>query len=227
MNDLSGCHGKREYSFDVYNKCLTTSHRWTHTGGKPYACDVCDMSFGQRGTLTTHRRTHTGDKPYICNGASKKEILRISYEWSNGLIEASGKDRTSQLSNLRTKIKKHYESVQGLRAFTENNELIPDHFEPILNTITSLPCSTAECERCFSLMNNIITNLRASVLISDVSILMFIKSNGPPIEELNPEIYVRSWLKNHRSTDDNQTRLRRNNLTKSESRQHLWNIFHV
>jgi len=45
-----------------------------------------------------------------CLGASKKERLRISNEWSNGLIEASGKDRTSQLSNLRTKIKKHYES---------------------------------------------------------------------------------------------------------------------
>jgi len=43
-------------------------------------------------------------------GASKKERFRISNEWSNGLIEASGKDRTSQLSNLRTKIKKHYES---------------------------------------------------------------------------------------------------------------------
>ncbi|KAL5233444.1 hypothetical protein ACI65C_000854 [Semiaphis heraclei] len=45
-----------------------------------------------------------------CLGASKKERLRISNEWSNGLIEASGKDRISQLSNLRIKIKKHYES---------------------------------------------------------------------------------------------------------------------
>jgi hypothetical protein len=31
-------------------------------------------------------------------------------------------------------------------------------------------------------MNNIITHLRASLLISNVSSLMFIKSNGPPIE---------------------------------------------
>lgn len=114
-----------------------------------------------------------------CQGASKKEILHISYEWSNGLIEASGKNRTSQLSNLRIKIKKHYESVQGLRAFIENNELIPDNFELTLNTIASLPCSTAECEKGFSLMNNIITNLRASLLISNVSSLMFNKSNGP------------------------------------------------
>ena len=74
-------------------------------------------------------------------------------------------------------------------------------------------------------MNNIITNLRASLLISNVSSLMFIKSNGPPIEVFNPEMYVRSWLEDHRSADDNQSRLKRNNLTKSESRQHLWDIF--
>ncbi|XP_008183248.1 E3 SUMO-protein ligase KIAA1586-like [Acyrthosiphon pisum] len=117
------------------------------------------------------------------------------------------------------------QAVQGLRAFIENNELIPDNFKPILNTIASLPCSTAECERGFSLMNNIITNLRASLLISNVSSLMFIKSNGPPIEVFNPEMYVRSWLEDHRSADDNQSRLKRNNLTKSESRQHLWDIF--
>lgn len=117
------------------------------------------------------------------------------------------------------------QAVQGLRAFIENNELLPDNFKPILNTIASLPCSTAECERGFSLMNNIITNLRASLLISNVSSLMFIKSNGPPIEVFNPEMYVRSWLEDHRSADDNQSRLKRNNLTKSESRQHLWDIF--
>jgi len=107
---------------------------------------------------------------------------------------------------------------QGLRAFIENNELISDNFKPILKTIASLPYSTAECERGFSLMNNIITNLRSSFLISNVSSLMFIKSNGPPIKVFNPEMYVRSWLEDHRSADDNQLRLKRNNLTKSESR---------
>lgn len=74
-------------------------------------------------------------------------------------------------------------------------------------------------------MNNIITHLRASLLISNVSSLMFIKSIGPPIEVFNPEMYVRPWLEDHRSADDNQSRLRRNDLTKSGSRQHLWNIF--
>ncbi|KAG8180349.1 hypothetical protein JTE90_016380 [Oedothorax gibbosus] len=43
-------------------------------------------------------------------GSSKKENLHISEEWSRSLIEAAGKDRSSKLSNLRNKIKKHVES---------------------------------------------------------------------------------------------------------------------
>jgi hypothetical protein len=40
---------------------------------------------------------------------SKGERIRIS-EWSNSLIEATGKDRTTKLSNLRIKVKRHVES---------------------------------------------------------------------------------------------------------------------
>jgi hypothetical protein len=60
------------------------------------------------------------------------------------------------------------EKAKDLKTFIEDNELIPKNFKPILNTIASLPCSIVECERGFSLMNNIFTNLRVSFLISNI-----------------------------------------------------------
>lgn len=66
---------------------------------------------------------------------------------------------------------------QGLRHFIENDDLIPVYFKPLLHTIAILPYSTAECKRGFSFMTKIITDFRASLLISNVFNLLFIKSN--------------------------------------------------
>ena len=45
------------------------SHKRTHAGEKPYACDWggCNHRCSKKDNLKTHKRVHTGEKPYACD----------------------------------------------------------------------------------------------------------------------------------------------------------------
>ncbi|GFS43813.1 hypothetical protein TNIN_325892 [Trichonephila inaurata madagascariensis] len=46
------------------------------TGKKSFACNICQKSFTQKGSLKTHIRLHTGERPYECDKCKKKFVQR-------------------------------------------------------------------------------------------------------------------------------------------------------
>lgn len=94
-------------------------------------------------------------------------------------------------------------AINGIRQLTEDNTLLPKKIMPeVYNLCKTFPISTAECERGFSVMNNICTKLRARLTMVNIANLMFININGPPLDNCNPEYYVKTWLVHHRTAED-------------------------
>jgi len=60
--------------------------------------------------------------------------------------------------------------INGIRQLTEDNTLLPKKVMPeVYNLCKTFPISTAECERGFSVMNNICIKLRARLTMVNIA----------------------------------------------------------
>ena len=94
---------------------------------------------------------------------------------------------------------KSQQAVNGMRDFVDSGtgagvSETPADLKPLLTCVHTLPVSTAECVRSFSLMNTICNDKRNSLLVKNVASLMMVSLNGPPTSLWKPEKYVMSWL---------------------------------
>lgn len=73
----SGQFEKSSYECVKCFKRFSTPHglevhvRRTHSGKRPYACDVCSKTFGHAVSLSQHRAVHTQEKTFQCQQCGK------------------------------------------------------------------------------------------------------------------------------------------------------------
>uniref|UniRef100_A0A3P9JP33 DUF4371 domain-containing protein n=1 Tax=Oryzias latipes TaxID=8090 RepID=A0A3P9JP33_ORYLA len=102
---------------------------------------------------------------------------------------------------------------------------IPPPLKKLLLAVDTLSASNADCERGFSTMNNIMTDLRGTMTTKNVSNLLFISSFGPPCMKWDPMPYVKTWLgKGRRPAHTTSGMARRSPKTDEEYYQPLWEI---
>ncbi|KAL1481341.1 hypothetical protein MTO96_034543 [Rhipicephalus appendiculatus] len=144
--------------------------------------------------------------------------------WPDDLNVLYGEDEVRRLAK-RLRVHEN-NAVQGLREYIENGgKNVPCLLEPVVTATKCIPVSTADCERGFSAMNNIMTPSRSSLSVERLSKLLFIKTNGPPLQRFRPDSYVNSWLLSGRhSALDVRAPLRKPNEWKQEQ-EDFWKIF--
>ncbi|XP_077492225.1 uncharacterized protein LOC144103356 [Amblyomma americanum] len=61
-----GRHRCAYCDFSRDSKSHDTRHGRTHTGDRPFVCEVCDKGFTRRWNLSRHMLMHLGQKPHQC-----------------------------------------------------------------------------------------------------------------------------------------------------------------
>ncbi|XP_069494929.1 E3 SUMO-protein ligase KIAA1586-like [Ambystoma mexicanum] len=115
--------------------------------------------------------------------------------------------------------------INAFRDYKQNKDcMIPIQLKPLARIVETFSTSTADCERGFSVMNDVLTPLRNRMSVTRLSSVMFLKIVGPPVTEFIPDCYVRKWLqKGRRSADASNCMARRQVVNESAYKQ-IWNV---
>lgn len=115
--------------------------------------------------------------------------------------------------------------MDGFRDFVSSmSDTPPCGLNQLTEAVDTLVVSTAECERSFSNMNDICTDICSLIGIRRTGALMFAKLMGP--RHFSPELYAHKWIDSGRhSADDTASRKREMNSVPADSYSHISHLF--
>ena len=62
------------------NKSKLARHMRSHSGLKPFGCQLCGKAYGDRGSLNAHTASHEGAKPFVCELCGRQYTHKGSFK---------------------------------------------------------------------------------------------------------------------------------------------------